>query len=278
MAAQHIFGLVLFLAVAAPASTAFAQRYPACTKAVSANESELAHQKYIAGKQDYDEGNYESALRRFRDAYALDCTKHELLIIISAGYERKGDRNEAIVALETYIARAPSAPDVVTYEAKIENLKRQSEAHDAKPPPAAPAKVVPASAPTPPPAPRVEVRGHSPWPWVVVGIGGATAVAGIVLIATTSSLPPNCDEKTNSCSPIAGEPEGALQQRQNEAGKIGVQPKIGLGLAIGGGVLLGSGLLWHFLEPTGPKTAASSTRLKPALGPGYAGMSFGGTF
>jgi tetratricopeptide (TPR) repeat protein len=149
-----------------PASTQ-TQGYPTCSKTVSPGESEQAHQKYIAAKQDYDEGNYDSAIRRFRDAYALDCTKHELLIIISASYERQGNRKDAVAALEAYVARSPSAPDLATYQAKIENLNKQI-----------------ALAPAPPAAPpaQVETQGHSALPWVVVGVGGAAAVVGLVLL------------------------------------------------------------------------------------------------
>lgn len=264
--------LGLLLLAAPRPSFAQSVTYPTCTKVVSAGESELAHQKYIAGKQDYDEGNYESALRRFRDAYNLDCTKHELLIIISAAYERKGDKKEAIGALEAYVARAPSAPDVGTYQAKIENLKKQVAA---APPPA----------PTPPsagaPSTNVEVQEHTAWPWVVAGAGAATAVVGVVLIATTSSLPAGCDETTETCAFLPGEnraTDGAqLRQRQEEAGRIFAQPKIGLGLSIAGAALVAGGLVWHFLEPTGLRDS-SKTSFRPSLSPGYAGFTVGGSF
>ena len=39
---------------------------------------------------------------------------------------------------------------------------------------------------------------------------------------------------------------------------------------------LGGGLLWHFLEPTGPKE--KSARIAPAVGPGFAGLSLTGKF
>ena len=72
---KHILGLG-FLLTAAITVPAFAQQpapppqqaYPMCTKTVTTAESSLAHEKYIAGKLDYDEANYDSALRRFRDS------------------------------------------------------------------------------------------------------------------------------------------------------------------------------------------------------------------
>jgi len=253
------------------AATAHADTYPPCTKQVSASDSNAAHEKYIAGKQDYDERNYESAIRRFRDAYAMDCTKHELLIIISNAYERKGDRKEAITALETYVARAPNAPDVSTYQVAIENLKKQLAAQP-------PAQAQPAPAPAPSPRgagetrePR-EVREHSPWPWVVVGVGGAAVATGIILLAVAPERPENCDPDTRECEALPGrnvrEDEATAEDAVNlrRAGAI---------VAITGGALVAGGLIWHFLEPTGPKDGA---KLRPAVAPGFAGLSLGGRF
>ena len=46
------------------------------------------------------------------------------------------------------------------------------------------------------------------------------------------------------------------QQRQDDAGRHVNQPTIGA-IALGtGAVLMAAGLLWHFLEPTGPKSSA----------------------
>ncbi|MBX3204620.1 MAG: hypothetical protein KF764_06095 [Labilithrix sp.] len=258
-------GLVAAAVITVPAraETSPDQEYPPCAAAVSANDSELAHQKYIAGKLDYDEANYESAVRRFRDAYALDCTKHELLIIISAAYERKGAKAEAVTALEAYVARVPSAPDIGTYRAKIENLKKQIAA--AAPPPAPPA---------PPPA---EVQGHTVYPWIVVGAGVVALGVGIAVVATAPDLPPGCDEKTKACATLPGDSPGDPARRQSDAGKAVDQPRWGTVVAVGGGVLIAGGLLWHFLEPTGPKESAKA-KLRPAVAPGYAGLALGGAF
>lgn len=272
MGRKHIIGLGLLLATAT-SMPAFAQsagqEYPACTKTVSAGDSELAHQKYIAGKQDYDEGNYDSALRRFRDAYTLDCTKHELLVIISAAYERKGDKKEAVTALETYVARSPSAPDLGTYQAKIDNLKKQLAA---APPPSATVEPQPAT----PPA-KTETREHTIYPWIAVGAGVVALGVGIAVVATAPDLPKNCNRDTERCDRNPGETDDEYKKRQDEAGKAVGQPLWGSVAAIGGGALIVGGLLWHFLEPTGPKESGK-TKLRPALSPGYAGLALGGSF
>ena len=58
--------------------------------------------------ESFDENDYPTAIQYFRDAYRRDCTKYELLNIISRAYELKGDKPEAINALETYLKRAPA--------------------------------------------------------------------------------------------------------------------------------------------------------------------------
>lgn len=274
MRRKHIIGFGLLLA-AATSVPAFAQpagqSYPSCTKTVSTGESELAHQKYIAGKQDYDEGNYDSALRRFRDAYTLDCTKHELLIIISAAYERKGDKKEAVNALETYVARSPGAPDVPTYQAKIDNLKKQIAA---APPPTATAAPAPT---TTAPTAGGEVQEHTVFPWIVVGAGVAALGVGIALIATAPELPGGCDANTKTCQKRTEESSADFENRQAEAGRSVDQPKWGTIVTVGGGALVVGGLVWHFLEPTSPKETAK-TKVRPSVGPGFAGLAVGGAF
>jgi len=51
----------------------------------------------------------------------------------------------------------------------------------------------------------------------------------------------------------------------------------GVGIAVAGVGLAGivGGLVWHFVEPTGP---AKTATFLPAIGPGYAGLSFGASF
>ena len=263
----NLLGLLGFSVMIATVAPAFAdtpaQGYPPCSnRPVSASDSESAHTKYIAGRQDYDEGNYENAVRRFRDAYTLDCTKHELLLILSSAYERKGDKKEALSALETYVARVPNSPDMGTYQLKIDNLKKDLARQSA----AAPA--APAAAP-------VENRSHTPYPWIVVGVGGAAVAAGLAVALTAPKRPTNCDEKTNQCTPGAGEDANDLESRAAHAHD---QPIIGWSVFGGGLALVAGGLLWHFLEPTGPKKSASRPILTPSVSPGFAGLSLGGGF
>lgn len=267
------FALVGALGTTTGAAHADTTGYPPCTRtSVPAGDSESAHAKYIAGKQDYDEGNYESAVRRFRDAYALDCTKHELLLYISSAYERKGDKKEALSALETYVARVPNAPELNTYQAKIDNLKKDL----AKAPPPAPASAT--TKPVTPAQPTAEPRGHTPYPWIVVGVGGAAMAAGLAVALTAPSLPSNCSDSTGQCVPRAGESPSDVDNDKSTATRSKNQPPLGWGIFGGGAALVAGGLIWHFLEPTEPKKDSAKTRVTPSIAPGFAGMTVGGAF
>ncbi len=250
--------------------------YPAAcaTGSVSQNESERAHTIYQAGKVQYDDKNYDAAIAQFREAYKRDCSKHELLIIISRAYELKGDKPEALRALEMYLERVPNSPDASTHRNGIESLKRQIAA--------APPPIVTAPPPsaTAPPAPQAEVREHTALPWVVTGVGLAGVAVGVVILVTAPSLPPFCNATLGSCTRQSGETATDFSNRQAEAGRSKNQPTIGAVIIGISAAFVVGGLLWHFLEPTGPveKTGKIKPTLEPAVAPGYAGMSFGGTF
>jgi hypothetical protein len=244
---QGFLGVVVGAGFLLSSTVAFAEPYPVCNRTVTTNESDQAHTKYIAGKADYDEGNYESAIRRFRDAYNLDCTKHELLVIMSAAYERNGDKKEAAAALEAYVARAPNAPDVPTYNAKIENLKRQMAVQSEK------------------------VQEHTIYPWIVVGVGVVGFGVGVVLLVTAPSYPANCHPDRQQC-------DTADASQLSQAGRAKDQPVVGAITMGAGAVVAAGGLVWHFLEPTGPKDNSPHARVRPLLSPGVAGLSVAGTF
>lgn len=277
---KHIFGVGLLVA-AATSVPAYAQStaststpnvsadFPVCTKTTpSSSESEIAKQKFIAARQDYEEGSYDSALRRFKDAYANDCTKPEVLLIVSATYEKKGDRPSALAALETYVARAgKDAPDLATTQTKIENLKKQIASQPPPPPPTATATQ----------QPQGEQQEHTVFPWIVAGVGAAAVIVGVIVFASAPAFPSNCstDGPKDNCN--AKLADGTIHNPQQldadqaQAGSHVNDQRLGAGFMIGGGVLLVGGLVWHFLEPTGPK---SSARLLPTVSPGYGGLSF----
>jgi tetratricopeptide (TPR) repeat protein len=249
-------------------------------KVIPPDETEAAHAKYVAGRVDYDEGNYDSAINRFKEAYAKDCTKHEVLIIISRAYEQKGDRAKAIEALDTFLKRVPATyADRETYEKRLKRL-REDYAKEPKPAPSASA---PGTAPAPTasstvtPPPREAPRGHTAYPWILTGAGVAAVIAGSIVVATAPKNPDNCDADREKCTQLPGESDSAFEEDQNKAGKAKSQPIVGYGIIAGGAAAVVGGLVWFFLEPTGPRSAAA-TRVSPRLGPTFAGLSLDAPF
>src|SRR5689334_17787333 len=108
------FGLLVTVATTVPAlaQPAAGAGYPAACAGTSVPQakSDEAHAFYGAGRALYDEGNYDAAIAQFREAYKRDCSKHDLLVIISRSYELKGDRAEAIHALEVFLERVKDSP------------------------------------------------------------------------------------------------------------------------------------------------------------------------
>src|SRR5258708_29978060 len=120
---------------------------------VSKGDVERAHTVFLSGKQFLEESNYDKAISYFKDAYSIDCSVHAMLPIIATAYERKGDKAEAVRALEEYLRRAPSAPDHDVIERRIKNLKDQvARDQAAASATAAAAPTATASAPPQPPA------------------------------------------------------------------------------------------------------------------------------
>jgi hypothetical protein len=288
-ARMHGLGLGLLLVVATsvpalaqqtgPSTSPSKTEYPSCVgKEVTKADSEAAHRKYLAGKDDYDEGKYDSAITIFQDAYKKDCTKHELLVIISRAHELNHNLSEAVRALEIYLERNPSSSEAQTHRNKIKNLQDRL-AEERKKAAATPAPTATGTAGGPTPS-AGEPQGHTIYPWIVVGVGGAAIVTGAVLVVIgASNFPENCTFSTNACNPNPNETteSESYKQRRNDAGSAKGAQIGGMITLAGGAALVVGGLIWHFLEPTGPKESAK-TKVQPQLGPGFAGLGLTGRF
>jgi hypothetical protein len=134
----------------------------------------------------------------------------------------------------------------------------------------------PSPTPTPQPAPSGEVREHSVAPWIVVGVGGAAVVAGVVIFLTAPDRPSNCDKDTQKCTRGADESAADFAKDKDRAGQADSQPILGVIVAGAGAALVAGGLLWHFLEPVGPKTG--QVKLAPWTTGKSSGVGLSGTF
>ena len=256
--------------------------YPSCDgRKPTQADTDAAHGAYVAGKGSFDEADYTTALNYFKDAYRRDCTKHELLVIIARAYELKGERSEAIRALETYLERVPNAQDAEVQKRRIANLRTQIAAM----PPAATAPpssgtgsasaATPPASPSPSPASQAPARTHGVAPWIVVGAGGVALAAGAALLAVGLSDVSDAEKvcpNHNACDNADARSKGNSGRSLETIGVI----VGGVGVAA-----VAAGLVWHFVEPTDaarPASASSTARVSPDVRPGYAGLSVVGSF
>jgi hypothetical protein len=271
------------------AQTAADYPQPCDASRVTKADIDRAHTVFLSGKQFLEESNYDKAISYFKDSYSIDCSLHAMLPIIATAYERKGDKAEAVRALEEYTKRAPNASDHDVIERRIRNLKDQlardqpatsasasapsATATASAPPPSSSAEQSPATSAAPPmvTAEAIPARtgGHSALPWMVVGVGGVVAVTGAVLLGVgagdVSSAANQCTPDRH-CSTKDAVDTGNTGRNLENFGGIG----IGVGLAVAA-----AGLLWHFLE--GPAEgqsapAPSAAHIEPVVAPGYAGI------
>src|SRR4051812_36484610 len=168
-------------ALAADSKTPF----PSCTTGPTEADRKAAQGAFAAGQGSFNEADYSTAITYWRDAYRRDCTAHPLLLNLARAYELKGDRPEAVNALETYLTRKPDDPTADQIQRRIQNLKGQIAAAAAP----VPAATAPVAAPAPTPAsaapPPVELLGdkgggRSATPLIIAGGGLVVGVVGAV--------------------------------------------------------------------------------------------------
>jgi len=269
--------------------------FPPCTTTATEADRKAAQGAFAAGQGSFNEADYPTAITYWRDAYRRDCSAHALLLNLGRAYELKGDRTEAVNALETYLQRKPDAADADQIRRRIENLKTQMAAAEkpvapvvaapaaAAPPPAPTATAAPAAAPAPLDSAEGG-RSRSPVPLFVAGGGGVLAVVGAIVFVGGVTKVQEAEDvcPTHKC-PSDVPPQTATDAI--EKGNAGRQQQVIGGVLLGAGVAAaGGGLLWYFLSSPSsdapPKPAFSLRRAAatPAVGPGYAGISLSGSF
>lgn len=289
-------GVVLFLS--GHAAMAQTRPYPECTAEPTESDIAAAKGAFQAGQASFNEADYDRAITYWEDAYRRDCTAHALLLNLARAYELKGDKAQAVEALQTFLARKPESPQKDQIERRIEVLNQQlatepdaaaaatstaepaqatDELQNAEPAPSAAEREAPA---TP------EEPNDKRWvgPVIVGGVGLAATVTGIVLHSIGSSDEQDAEDACPTryrCS-----------QSVEDLGNSGIfKQKLGVGLIIGGGVAMAGGVAWYFLSspnsnsarPTdGPTARRQAPRSRwlvvPEAGEGYAGVAALGTF
>lgn len=219
----------------------------------------------VSPREAFDQGlaafqarDYAAALQRFERAYALSRSP-EFLFNIGLTLERLERRDDAIAALQQYLALRPSSPQRVVVERHIADL-RAALAAATPAPVVAPAPPLPVVAPPAPPSPPPPPVSRPVWPWVVLGAGVASGVAGAVMLATATD--PGSDPEVRSEGQYVTATE-ALETRRIVAGVL---------LGVGGAAAV-AGLVGALVGGPSRESAALRAWVWPAAGGGVAGVS-----
>jgi hypothetical protein len=119
-------------------------------------------------------------------------------------------------------------------------------------------------------------RQHTTAPWVVAGVGAGVATIGILsfvgAVKAHDDVASESAAKGCTTSPTVVCPAGVDGStiKTNLDGEHAMNILGVILTAVGGAALIG-GLVWHFVEPVGPR-ARASLFVAPSLGPGYGGL------
>jgi tetratricopeptide (TPR) repeat protein len=258
--------------------------YPDCGREPTDAEVQAAKGAFQAGNASFNEADYARAIDYWEDAYRRDCTANPLLLNLARAYELAGRKRQAVVSLETFIAREPNSGEKDQINRRIEVLKKKIAEEDAAaaaaPPPTNGA--VPPAAGGPPVEPMAEpapaAARRSPGPWIMIGLGGAATIVGTIGYISNKSkiddLANQCEDpaKHKGCPPQVETDGNEARKQMTTAAVLG-----GVGLAVVGG-----GFVWWYLDGKRVArengTASRRPRLTPMVGPELAGLSLSGAF
>ena len=262
MAVPRYYGIGLAAAVAVGASAAVAAAeppspFPECARKPTQQDIDGARGAHRAASQFYERGDYDKALRYWKDAFVFDCTANDLMLNIANAQEKMGDRAAAVVTLETYLQRTGSNP---TLEERVANLKKSlapaptapasatalppsppvSAAPTVPPPSQVPAAPPPSPAPMAMPvavAPRTDSRPYGSSPWILVGVGAVGTIAGVILLPVGYSAISDAAGQCNASRQCPASTDWASKGNTGRA-EVGTGwAAFGLGVAaLGGGL------------------------------------------
>jgi hypothetical protein len=275
------------------------KEYPACTSKADDTNVQAARGAFEAGKAAFNETDYARAIVYWEDAFRRDCGAILMLKNLARAYEASAQYSEAAVALKTYLARAPEAEDKAELEEQLRTIEAKDQHPSAAPtvaskPTAPKTKAAPAYTPstTEPvvaetPASNDSFNSDSDAKPVDASklAAGLVAGAGLALGAASTLfwLDADADEEaaTSQC-PTRRDCPNNITEAGNEA--IDRKQRWAI-VGIGGGALLVGGVVWYLIaaqgDTSGSDVAAVSVdvpALVPAVGPGFAGLTWTNQF
>jgi hypothetical protein len=279
--------LVTFALLSAPA-LAHAEEptksYPDCGREPTDGEVAAAKGAFQAGNASFNEADYARAIDYWEDAYRRDCTATPLLLNLARAYELAGRKRQAVVSLETFLAREPNSGEKDQINRRVEVLKKKIAEEDAAAVAAPP--VTNGAAPLPPSGPTqspdqtpvpAEKAKRSPWPWVVMGVGGVVTVVGVIGYASANKkikdATDRCGGNRVDCMDTTAVNDG--NKARTDLTTSGVIAGVGVAAVVGGAI-------WWIVDKKRVDHAnqqpVARTRLYPVVGRELTGLSLTGTF
>ena len=277
----------LVLPIVAPVVVAHAETvapYGACTGPTPKASQDAAKTLFGLGKKSYEQGNDTEAIKYWRDSFEKDCNATPMLLNLANAYQRAGSNDGAILSLETYLKREPTAEDAATIRARIDNIKSKSKpvtsasaTTTAPPPPTVTAPPPPTSSAPPPPPPSDSQRFNYV-PWIVAGGGLVLGAVGVGVAVSANGDKSDVAAK-NKTVPCTDQTPGLCAQYNKESDDAAKKATtFGVIGGLGGAIMVG-GIVWGVLTlPKKGTEPASATALAPVVAPGYSGLSFTGKF
>jgi tetratricopeptide (TPR) repeat protein len=280
--------LLVMLALLATPAIAYAEEptksYPDCGREPTDAEVAAAKGAFQAGNASFNEADYARAIDYWEDAYRRDCTANPLLLNLARAYELAGRKRQAVVSLETFLAREPNSGEKEQINRRIEVLKKKIAEEDAaataSPPTTHGATPLPppgaAQAPDQSPIPEEKAK-RSPWPWVVIGVGGAVTIVGVIGYASANKklkdATDRCGGDRVNCMDTSAVDDG--NKARTDLTTSGVVAGVGVAAVVGG-------VIWWVVDKkrvdSANQPAVARTRLYPVLGQQLTGLSLTGSF
>jgi tetratricopeptide (TPR) repeat protein len=197
-----------------------------------------AKKAFAAGTRAYAEGEFETALERFRRAYELTGSP-DLLYNIATVSDRMRLDEEALEAYEGYLEARPDSADREHVASRIEVLRAAIEARRRAEMNAeieARQAAVEAAARVKAERPLTQYVGPGPGPWITIGVGTASVVSGAVLFG----LGQRDQNQVENAAP--GSSYASVQEAAERGPK---RTKAGIALMSVGGAAVVGGIIWQ---------------------------------
>lgn len=240
LASLLVGGEMRFLLIVIVLLTGFTSYARVAAQSGSSREAVIAKAKkaFAAGTRAYAEGDFETALERFRRAYELTGSP-DLLYNIATVSDRMRLDEDALRAYEGYLEARPESADREHVESRIEVLRKAIEAQrqaELEAEIEARKAALQAAAKVKAERPLTQYVGPGPGPWITIGAGSAAAVTGAVLFGLGQR-----DNKE-----VENAPPGTSYASVEEMADRGPRrTKTGIALmGVGGAAVLG-GVIWQ---------------------------------